>query len=356
MSDTPPEKAAEPFKLLKKRWPYSDFVTKASQDGSITKNEDPNIKMGRVLNESPKMRVVKPHIPHEEKKEEGKKAEEKEEKGGDENSGGVKDRVRQFDSMHFENMSTSTPIKGGKVKMEPREAGRAPPKKRENDGKDNEKIESDENGIQKGEEKQDAIKSRVFSQLIAITLRKITRSSPFNNYFIMQGWQKVSKTKREPEAGSAAAAAGVFGKGATKTHNTTTQDPSAAQELYLPTRVSGLYISPTIQVLPDCMEIATRPPGATEYHIQWSSKEKLAHDDTVTIPTVKDVTHKTVNKHGRTGTRVPGIFVANEEVEQSLLAIWTTAEGKKTIILIIPVDQGDNEEGDGTEVDGFVIV
>ena len=51
-------------------------------------------------------------------------------------------------------MSTSTPIKGGKVKMEPREAGRAPPKKRENDGKDNEKIESDENGIQKGEEKQ----------------------------------------------------------------------------------------------------------------------------------------------------------------------------------------------------------
>jgi len=130
-------------------------------------------------------------------------------------------------------------------------------------------------------------------------------------------------------------------------------------ELYLPTKISGLYISPTIRALPDCIEIATRPPGATEYHIQWSScwsKEKLALDDTVTLPTVKKMTVKTVNKHGRTGTRVPGIFVANEEVEQSLLAIWTTAEGKKTIILIIPVDQGGNQEGDGTEVDGFVIV
>ena len=68
------------------------------------------------------------------------------------------------------------------------------------------------------------------------------------------------------------------------------------------------------------------------------------------------MTVKTVNKHARTGKRVPGIFVANEEVEQSLLAIWTTTEGKKTIILIIPVDQEGNQEGDGTEVDGFVIV
>ena len=172
----------------------------------------------------------------------------------------------------------------------------------------------------------------------------------------MQGWQKVYKTKREPEAGSAAATGGVFGKEATETNNTTTQDPSAAQELYLPTRISGLYISPTIQALHDCIEIAKRPPGVTEYHIQWSSKEKLACDDTVNLPTVKNMTVKTVNKHGRTGTRVPGIFVANEEVEQSLLAIWTTAEEKKTIILIIPVDQGDNQEGDGTEVDGFLIV
>jgi len=130
-------------------------------------------------------------------------------------------------------------------------------------------------------------------------------------------------------------------------------------ELYLSTKISGLYISPTIRALPDCIEIATRPPAVSEYHIQWSScwsKDKLALDDTVTLPTVKNMTVKTVNKHARTGKRVPGIFVANEEVEQSLLAIWTTTEGKKTIILIIPVDQEGNQEGDGTEVDGFVIV
>ena len=99
MSDTPPEKPAEPSKPFEKRWRPSDFGTKGSQDGSIEKHIDPKDKMGNVINQSPKMGVVAPHIPDGEKKEEGKMGEEKEEKDGDENSGGVKDRVRQFDSM-----------------------------------------------------------------------------------------------------------------------------------------------------------------------------------------------------------------------------------------------------------------
>jgi len=99
MSDTPPEKPAEPFKPLKKRWPYSEFVTKGSQSGFVENHIPPKDKMGKVLKESPKMRVAKPHIPDGEKKEEGKTAEEKEETAGDESSGGVKDRVRQFNSM-----------------------------------------------------------------------------------------------------------------------------------------------------------------------------------------------------------------------------------------------------------------
>ena len=53
-------------------------------------------------------------------------------------------------------MSTSTPVKDGKAKMEPREAGRAPHKKRENDGKDNEKSGTIENDVRKEEGKQDS--------------------------------------------------------------------------------------------------------------------------------------------------------------------------------------------------------
>jgi len=99
MSDTPPEKPTEPSEPFNKRWRRSDFVKKGPQDGSIEKVIAPQIKMGRVLNESPKMRVVKPHVPDEEKKEECVNAEEEKEKVGDEKGGGVKDRVRQFNSM-----------------------------------------------------------------------------------------------------------------------------------------------------------------------------------------------------------------------------------------------------------------
>jgi len=53
-------------------------------------------------------------------------------------------------------MSTSTPIKNAKVKMEPREAGRAPPKKHENDGKNPEESGSGGNDMQKGRGKQDS--------------------------------------------------------------------------------------------------------------------------------------------------------------------------------------------------------
>ena len=74
-------------------------MTKGSQGGSVENFIPPKDKMGEVLNQSPKMRVMKPHIPDGEKKEEGKTAEEKEENGGDEKRGGVKDRVRQFNSM-----------------------------------------------------------------------------------------------------------------------------------------------------------------------------------------------------------------------------------------------------------------
>ena len=142
-------------------------------------------------------------------------------------------------------------------------------------------------------------------------------------------------------------------------NNTTTHDTSTAQELYLPTRISGLYISPTIRVLPDCIKIATRQPGARKYDIRWSSwwsEEKLARDDTVSIPTVKDVTDKTLNKHGRSGARVPGIFVAIEEVEELLLVVWTLDEGTETLIKIEPVGKEGKQEKDEAEQDGFVIV
>jgi len=52
-------------------------------------------------------------------------------------------------------MSTPTPVKNAKLKMEPREAGRAPPKKQLNDGKDHEKNRSSEIDVRKGEGKDD---------------------------------------------------------------------------------------------------------------------------------------------------------------------------------------------------------
>ena len=52
-------------------------------------------------------------------------------------------------------MSTSTPVKDGKAKMEPREAGRVPPKKREKDGKEDEKSGSVGSDVQSEEGKED---------------------------------------------------------------------------------------------------------------------------------------------------------------------------------------------------------
>jgi len=53
-------------------------------------------------------------------------------------------------------MSSSTPVKNAKVKMEPREAGRAPPKNHGKDGKDLEKSGSGENNTKQGEGKEDS--------------------------------------------------------------------------------------------------------------------------------------------------------------------------------------------------------
>jgi len=99
MFDTPPEKPVEPTQPFKKRWRRSDSGTTGSQDGSIEKHIDSKIKMGNVLNESPRMRVVKPNVLEEEKREEGKKPEEVEDEGRDENSGGVTSKVKMFEHM-----------------------------------------------------------------------------------------------------------------------------------------------------------------------------------------------------------------------------------------------------------------
>lgn len=53
-------------------------------------------------------------------------------------------------------MSSSTPVQNAKVKLGPREAGRAPPKKHENDGEGYGRSGSGENEIQKGKGKQDS--------------------------------------------------------------------------------------------------------------------------------------------------------------------------------------------------------
>ena len=134
---------------------------------------------------------------------------------------------------------------------------------------------------------------------------------------------------------------------------------TTAQELYLPTEIRGLYMSPTINALPDRLRIGIRHPGATNHRLEWSSswdEERKACDDRVTIPTLKDAADTSVNKHGRTGLRVPGIFVASEEVEKPLLVVWTLAGGTRSIIQIEPVGEEGQQKRNDAEEDEYVMV
>jgi len=62
-------------------------------------------------------------------------------------------------------MPTSTPIKNAKVKMQPREAGRAPPRKQSNDVEDHEKSGSGENDVQNERKEDDGVNNEGDSHL-----------------------------------------------------------------------------------------------------------------------------------------------------------------------------------------------
>ena len=146
-----------------------------------------------------------------------------------------------------------------------------------------------------------------------------------------------------------------------KSSNTTPQaEPNAtAQELYLPTRIRGLYTSRPIKSLPVHIKIAIRQPGANNLQVEWSSswdETRKACDDGVTIPTVKDAADTTINIHGKPGARVPGIFIASEEVEKPLVVVWALEGGTRTIIQVQPVGKEGNQERDEAEEDEYVMV
>ena len=141
--------------------------------------------------------------------------------------------------------------------------------------------------------------------------------------------------------------------------NPQAEPDAAAQGLYLLTRIRGLYTSRPIKSLPVHIKTAIRLPGANNLRVEWSSswdETRKACDDGVTIPTLKDAAAKTVNIHGKPGARVPGIFIASEEVEKPLVVVWTLEGGTRTIIQIQPVGKEDNQERNEAEQDGYVMV
>jgi len=141
--------------------------------------------------------------------------------------------------------------------------------------------------------------------------------------------------------------------------NPQAEPDAAAQELYLLTRIRGLYTSRPIKSLSVHIKIAIRLPGANSLRVDWSSswdETRKACDDRVTIPTLKDAADTTGNIHGKPGARVPGIFIASEEVEKPLVVVWTLEGGTRTIIQIQPVGKEDNQERNEAEQDGYVMV
>jgi len=142
-------------------------------------------------------------------------------------------------------------------------------------------------------------------------------------------------------------------------NNAAPQELSEPKELYLPTKIRGLYTSPNIKSLPHHIEIAEQQPGATKHRIEWSSswdEATKSRYDRVTIPTLEDAADTSVNCHGKPGARIPGIFVASEEVEKPLLVVWTLEGGTKTGIQIEPAGTVIQQEGNRSEFGGYVMV
>ncbi|KAI4940336.1 hypothetical protein J4E86_010970 [Alternaria arbusti] len=102
---------------------------------------------------------------------------------------------------------------------------------------------------------------------------------------------------------------------------------SSTQELYMPTITRGLYITADPPALSTHIEVLHDLPD-DEQELVWSSNwrsiqpENYQREDAVTV-----------NMHGRFGTRLPGIFVAHEEVERPI-RLWYFTEAGKAVVKI----------------------
>ena len=102
---------------------------------------------------------------------------------------------------------------------------------------------------------------------------------------------------------------------------------SSTQELYMPTITRGLYITADPPALSTHIEVL-HDLAEDEQELIWSSNWRSIHpEDNQREDAV------TVNMHGRFGTRVPGIFVAHEEVERPI-RLWYFTEAGKAVVKI----------------------
>jgi len=115
--------------------------------------------------------------------------------------------------------------------------------------------------------------------------------------------------------------------------NAITARDNAKQDLYIPTRTRGLYITadpptPTPNTLTEVLHDLPND----ELELIWSSNWRSTHPEKY-----QNSKKEAVNMHGRLGTRVPGIFVAHEEVERPM-RIWYATEGGMAVVKMHNLD------------------
>lgn len=119
--------------------------------------------------------------------------------------------------------------------------------------------------------------------------------------------------------------------------------------LYVTTKIRGFYVSMYIKVPSGIVKVKVREPRDTSFHTHWLSSWDQAVWLPVNLVTVhfsRESVDNMVEMGGRVGTRIPGLFVANEEVDRPLQIVYTPENGVGWVVEIRAAGDGVQETGD----------